>query len=116
MNSKRQKDASLNIYKIKALLVTKLLTTNDRLEKIEGKCARMHVENPQRFGVAKLDEKGNLMGLVEKLKQPPSSYALTGIYFLKPTIFNIIRKIKPSWKGELEITEAHSIKLICSWS
>ncbi|MEM2897414.1 MAG: glucose-1-phosphate thymidylyltransferase [Candidatus Bathyarchaeia archaeon] len=64
------------------------------------------VENPQRFGVAKFDEKGKLVGLMEKPKQPPSKYALTGIYFLNPTIFEMIRKLKPSWRGEIEITDA----------
>jgi len=69
------------------------------------------VEGPQRFGVAKLDEKGKLTGLVEKPKQPPSKYALTGIYFFKPAIFKMIKKLKPSWRGELEITEAIQILL-----
>lgn len=69
------------------------------------------VENPQRFGVAKLDEKGNLTGLIEKPKQPPSNYALTGIYFLKPIIFKMIKQLKPSWRGELEITEAIQLLL-----
>jgi len=64
------------------------------------------VENPQRFGVAEFNKKGKLIGLVEKPKQPPSNYALTGIYFLKPTIFKMIKRLKPSWRGELEITEA----------
>jgi len=64
------------------------------------------VQNPQRFGVAKFDEKGKLTALVEKPKQPPSNYALTGIYFLKPIIFDMIRQLKPSWRSELEITEA----------
>jgi glucose-1-phosphate thymidylyltransferase len=64
------------------------------------------VENPQQFGVAEFDKKGNLVKLVEKPKKPPSNYALTGIYFLKPPIFKMIKKLKPSWRGELEITEA----------
>jgi len=64
------------------------------------------VENPQRFGVAKFNEQGKLVGLVEKPRQPPSNFALTGIYFLKPIIFEMIEKLKPSWRGELEITEA----------
>ena len=69
------------------------------------------VENPQRFGVAKFDKHGKLMDLVEKPKQPPSNYALTGIYFFKPIIFDAIRKLKPSWRGELEITEALQLLL-----
>lgn len=64
------------------------------------------VENPHFFGVAKFDENGKLIGLVEKPKQPPSSYALTGIYFFRPIIFKMIKMLKPSWRGELEITEA----------
>jgi glucose-1-phosphate thymidylyltransferase len=64
------------------------------------------VKNPQLFGVAKFGEDGKLVGLVEKPKKPPSPYALTGIYLFRPVIFDVIRKLKPSWRGELEITEA----------
>jgi glucose-1-phosphate thymidylyltransferase len=64
------------------------------------------VENPQQFGVAEFDEDGTLVRLIEKPKKPPSNYALTGIYFLKPIVFSMIEKLKPSWRGELEITEA----------
>ncbi len=64
------------------------------------------VENPQQFGVAEFDENDKLVKLVEKPKKPPSNYALTGIYFFKPSIFKMIKKLKPSWRGEFEITEA----------
>ena len=64
------------------------------------------VKEPQRFGVAEFDEEQNLVRLVEKPKVPPSNYALTGIYFFKPIIYNMIKQLKPSWRGELEITEA----------
>ncbi|MFQ5871828.1 MAG: sugar phosphate nucleotidyltransferase, partial [Candidatus Geothermarchaeales archaeon] len=65
-----------------------------------------HVPNPQKFGVAELDEKGNIISLVEKPKEPKSDLALVGIYLLRKNIFPIIHKLKPSWRNELEITEA----------
>ena len=69
------------------------------------------VKNPQRFGVARFDQNGKLVQLIEKPKQPPSNYALTGIYFFKPVIFQMIKQLKPSWRGELEITEAIQLLL-----
>ncbi|MGC8935624.1 MAG: sugar phosphate nucleotidyltransferase, partial [Thermoproteota archaeon] len=53
------------------------------------------VENPGSFGVAKFDERGNLVKLVEKPKVPPSNYALIGVYFFKPVVFDVIKELKP---------------------
>ena len=63
------------------------------------------VDEPSRFGIAELDGK-KIKKIMEKPKNPPSNLAVIGVYFLTPKIFNIIDKLKPSWRGELEITEA----------
>jgi len=84
----------------------KNFTENFKTSNFDAMILLCEVENSQRFGVAKFDQNGKLIALVEKPKEPPSNYALTGIYFLKPIIFDMIRKLKPSWRGELEITEA----------
>lgn len=64
------------------------------------------VDDPQRFGVAEFDEHGGLKRLVEKPKVPPSNFALAGIYFFRSPIIEACKSIKPSWRNELEITDA----------
>ncbi len=65
-----------------------------------------HVRNPQQFGVAKLDDNGNVVQLIEKPKDPPSDLALVGIYAFRAPVFEAVNNISPSWRDELEITDA----------
>jgi len=60
----------------------------------------------ERFAVAKFDQSGRLEALIEKPKQPPSRFALVGVYFPTPTVFDSISNLRPSARGELEITDA----------
>ena len=66
------------------------------------------VADPREFGVAELDESGQVTGLEEKPQQPKSDMALVGVYMFTPAIHEAVRQLKPSWRGELEITEAIS--------
>lgn len=63
------------------------------------------VDNPTRFGIADV-KNGVITKIMEKPKNPPTNLAVTGIYFLTPIIFDIISRLKPSWRNELEITES----------
>ncbi len=63
------------------------------------------VDNPSRFGIADMKD-GKITKIMEKPKNPPTNLAVTGIYLLTPTIFEVIDRLKPSWRNELEITDA----------
>ena len=66
------------------------------------------VKNPQRFGVAVFDENDNVMQIEEKPKEPKSNYAVTGLYIYPNDVFQFIKTLSPSGRGELEITDVNN--------
>ena len=70
-----------------------------------------HVQDPERYGVAEFDQSGKVLSLEEKPKQPKSSYAVTGLYFYDNQVVDLARNLKPSVRGELEITDLNRLYL-----
>ena len=69
------------------------------------------VKDPQNYGVAEFNSKGNVIKLVEKPKNPKSNYAITGLYFYDNQVIDIAANLKPSNRGELEITDVNKVYL-----
>ena len=81
-----------------------------RIEKYRGGALIFgyYMKNPQRYGVLELDEKGEVVSIEEKPKQPKSNYAVTGLYIYDSEIVKIAGNLKPSARGELEITDVNN--------
>ncbi|MES3032192.1 MAG: glucose-1-phosphate thymidylyltransferase RfbA [Patescibacteria group bacterium] len=70
-----------------------------------------YVNDPERFGVVGFNKKGKVTSIEEKPKKPKSNYAVTGLYFYDNRVINFAKKIKPSHRGELEITDVNKLYL-----
>ena len=80
---------------------------NFRVQNNGARVLLKEVHQPQRFGVAEIRD-GRVVGIEEKPKKPKSSYIVTGVYFYDVAVFDIIRALKPSGRGELEITDVNN--------
>jgi glucose-1-phosphate thymidylyltransferase len=88
-----------------------LKNANKNISKGKSTVFGYYVKDPERFGVAEFDNKGNVISIEEKPENPKSNYAVVGLYFYTNEMIQIAKNIKPSNRGELEITSVNQIYL-----
>ena len=93
--------------------LTKMLASavNNAKEDSKATVFGYHVKDPERYGVAEFDKDGNVVSLEEKPDIPKSNYAVTGLYFYPNDVIHKAKKVKPSHRGELEITTVNQMYL-----
>lgn len=93
--------------------LTKLLVKSIKNAKEKNKATvyGYYVNDPERYGVAEFDEEGNVVSIEEKPKEPKSNYAVVGLYFYPNDVVQKAKEVKPSERGELEITTLNQMYL-----
>jgi len=100
-----------NIYYGNDLAKLLISAVNNALNEKKATVFGYHVSDPERYGVAEFDEKGSVISLEEKPECPKSNYAVTGLYFYPNDVIEKAAKVKPSHRGELEITTVNQMYL-----
>ncbi len=100
-----------NIYYGHDLTITLASAVQNAKQDAKATVFGYHVSDPERYGVAEFDKKGNVVSLEEKPENPKSNYAVTGLYFYPNDVIQKAKKVKPSHRGELEITTVNQMYL-----
>ena len=93
-------------------LKKELLRAKDNASNGSATVFGYHVHDPERFGIVEFDKKGNVKSVEEKPSEPKSNYAITGLYFYDKTVVEKAKKLTPSKRGELEITDLNRLFLM----